>query len=563
MVFNMESVQFLGLAVCLDTLLYMFTVLPLRFCIALYRLLFEVVVHIYSTVKGFFVGFVSCPRRRALSDDGHDTPSEDDFDFQLDPSAITKPSPTRSCCGKGSIGARHGLFHRMHAYDIARGIILIVSPVALSLLAGDISWLYHVIRTQEFMKLYVIINMLDIFDRLVTVFGQESFEQLYRTICYYDNKRTLQLLLALVKAGTAAMCYVILHSLVSFVQIITLNVAMSSKYSSVLLLLISSNFVEIKGLVFKRFDESNLFQITCADITERFFLYLSLFCVFVQNTDFTRGDTWSLPSMSYFASLEWVSWEAWVEHVAGSPTYAIILGEMAVDLIKHSFILKFNNIPATVYQKFAAIIAEDATMYRLGSSREGATQQAASAESKVDPTHAVTQRLALPSFALATVIIRVGMRVYRQVDDAGLLSHGTALLAMVLLVFACLCCFKLLVSMAVAHLARRVKQTLVDRYSAEKQEQLAHADFYGQQEKHRRRQKGGTNHGAPRQSTSSHSSAPAGTAASSALHTPNAPPPRSKRPSGNSPEDLIRTPSESLDKLRNIKRFEMHGKRVV
>ena len=66
----------------------------------------------------------------------------------------------------------------------------------------------------------------------------------------------------------------ILHSLVSFVQIVTLNVAMSSKYSSVMLLLISSNFVEIKGLVFKRFDESNLFQITCADVTERFFLYV-------------------------------------------------------------------------------------------------------------------------------------------------------------------------------------------------------------------------------------------------------------------------------------------------
>jgi hypothetical protein len=39
--------------------------------------------------------------------------------------------------------------------------------------------------------------------------------------------------------------------------------------------------------VFKRFDESNVFQITCSDITERFFLFLSLFCVFVQNTDFT------------------------------------------------------------------------------------------------------------------------------------------------------------------------------------------------------------------------------------------------------------------------------------
>ena len=182
----------------------------------------------------------------------------------------------------------------MHAYDIARGVILMVSPVALSVLAGDISWLYHVIRTQEFMKLYVIFNMLGIFDRLVTVFGQESFERLYRCICYYDNKATPLLLWTLSKSGAAAMVYVIMHSLVSFVQIVTLNVAMSSKYSSVMLLLISSNFVEIKGLVFKRFDESNVFQISCADITERFFLYLSLCCVFVQNSDFTRAESWDV-----------------------------------------------------------------------------------------------------------------------------------------------------------------------------------------------------------------------------------------------------------------------------
>lgn len=66
---------------------------------------------------------------------------------------------------------------------------------------------YHVIRTQEFMKLYVIFNMLDIFDRLVTVFGQESFERLYRTICYYDNKKTPVLAWTLFTAGSAAMVY--------------------------------------------------------------------------------------------------------------------------------------------------------------------------------------------------------------------------------------------------------------------------------------------------------------------------------------------------------------------
>ncbi len=49
-------------------------------------------------------------------------------------------------------------------------------------------------------------------------------------------------------------------------------------------------------------------------------------------------------------------------HACSSPATAVILGEVVCDLVKHSFILKFNNIPASVYQKFGAIIAEDATM---------------------------------------------------------------------------------------------------------------------------------------------------------------------------------------------------------
>jgi hypothetical protein len=34
--------------------------------------------------------------------------------------------------------------------------------------------------------------------------------------------------------------------------------------------LMASNFVELKGSVFKKFDPENLFQIACSDIVERF-----------------------------------------------------------------------------------------------------------------------------------------------------------------------------------------------------------------------------------------------------------------------------------------------------
>ncbi len=47
-------------------------------------------------------------------------------------------------------------------------------------------------------------------------------------------------------------------------QTIALNVAVNSYDHALLTLLVSNQFVEIKGSVFKKFEKDNLFQITCA-----------------------------------------------------------------------------------------------------------------------------------------------------------------------------------------------------------------------------------------------------------------------------------------------------------
>lgn len=49
-------------------------------------------------------------------------------------------------------------------------------------------------------------------------------------------------------------------------QMISLNVAVNSYDNALLTLLVSNQFVEIKGSVFKKFEKDNLFQITCAGI---------------------------------------------------------------------------------------------------------------------------------------------------------------------------------------------------------------------------------------------------------------------------------------------------------
>jgi Eukaryotic membrane protein family len=49
-------------------------------------------------------------------------------------------------------------------------------------------------------------------------------------------------------------------------QMLCLNVAINSYDNALLSLLMSNQFVEIKGSVFKKFEKDNLFQITCAGL---------------------------------------------------------------------------------------------------------------------------------------------------------------------------------------------------------------------------------------------------------------------------------------------------------
>src|SRR5580700_9308053 len=51
-----------------------------------------------------------------------------------------------------------------------------------------------------------------------------------------------------------------------FFQVVTLNVAVNSYSNALLSLLMSNQFVEIKGTVFKKFEKENLFQMSCAGI---------------------------------------------------------------------------------------------------------------------------------------------------------------------------------------------------------------------------------------------------------------------------------------------------------
>jgi hypothetical protein len=92
----------------------------------------------------------------------------------------------------------------------------------------------------------------------------------------------------------------VVHTLIYFYMLVSLNVAINSYDYTLLSLLISNQFVEIKGCtstplpppsltranqvaVFKKFEKENLFQIMCADIVERFQLALMLSVIALRN----------------------------------------------------------------------------------------------------------------------------------------------------------------------------------------------------------------------------------------------------------------------------------------
>ena len=108
-------------------------------------------------------------------------------------------------------------------------------------------------------------------------FGQDALDSLFwnTTRRPFHYRMILSILVVLV--------YATIHSYILFVHVATLNVAMNSADQTLLTLLVSGNFAEIKSTVFKKYRKENLFKIVTSDICERFKLVLFLALVLLLN----------------------------------------------------------------------------------------------------------------------------------------------------------------------------------------------------------------------------------------------------------------------------------------
>ncbi|CAN9510246.1 unnamed protein product [Ophioblennius macclurei] len=328
---ELEKLMIFGFFLCLDTFLYVFTLLPLRVILALLRL-------------------------------------------------FTVP-----CCGLS--GSR--LLQPAQVCDVLKGFIMVLCYSMMSYV--DYSMMYHLIRGQSVIKLYIIYNMLEVADRLFSSFGQDILDALYWTATEPKEKKRAHI--GVIPHFLMAVLYVFLHAILIMVQATTLNVAFNSHNKSLLTIMMSNNFVEIKGSVFKKFEKNNLFQMSNSDIKERFTNYILLLIVCLRN-------------------MEQFSWNPDHLWVLFPDVVMVIASEVAVDIVKHAFITKFNDISADVYGEYRASLAFD-----LVSSRQK--------NAYTDYSDSVSRRMGFIPLPLALLLIRV---VTSSVKIQGSLSFMCVLL---------------------------------------------------------------------------------------------------------------------------------------
>ncbi|KAK4187706.1 eukaryotic membrane protein family-domain-containing protein [Podospora australis] len=448
----LESAVLFGALACLDAWLWTFTILPMRFCISL-GVLVQWWGHVIKKEAQWLVGFVwyglgrmwrrgrRGRSRSAAGQRGDRTDESRSRSRMREPTSGESGAHTSGAAAAPAMDAtaRRRGDSRTHATiapskkpswrptgrfrhrrtksspsnltsfnkaDLLQGAIIICSSIILMNL--DASRVYHFIRVQSAIKLYALHNLFEVGDRLLSALGQDVLECLFSAETLSRNSSGRSKVMLPLGMFLGALVYNTLHSIVLFYQVLALNVAVNSYSNALLMLLLSNQFVEIKSTVFKRFEKENTFQLTCADIVERFQLWIMFIIIAMRNIVEIGGfsvpgagnedagpssfplHTSSILPNSFTIIPSWL----WSGEVL-SPFIVVIGSEMIVDWIKHAYVNKFNNIKPTFYSRILDILCKDYYTNAF-------------------VTPQLTRRLGLPLLPLSCLFIRASVQVYNM-----------------------------------------------------------------------------------------------------------------------------------------------------
>ncbi|XP_074584542.1 protein POLLEN DEFECTIVE IN GUIDANCE 1 [Curcuma longa] len=226
-------------------------------------------------------------------------------------------------------------FWRLSAAELSDfGCFFVLVLGVYSLQLADISLIYHFIRGQGTIKLYVVYNVLEIFDKLCQSFGEDVLQVLFDSAEGLSTCSDDDMIFALIRfifdEAIAVIAFVV-HSFVLLAQAITLSTCIIAHNNAVLALLVSNNFAEIKSNVFKRVSKQNIHSLVYYDIVERFHITAFVLFVLAQNILEAEGSWFE----SFFSNV-----------------LLVFMCEVFVDAIKHSFLAKFNEIKPIAYSEF-------------------------------------------------------------------------------------------------------------------------------------------------------------------------------------------------------------------
>lgn len=427
----LEKILLFGALTCLDSWLYTFTVLPLRFFKSLWVLLQWTGQNLVREARDllFFIysGLPRLWRRRKRR--GSTTASPDtlnaprSIDNLLDGVAKSRqPLPARlmnKVRGHRRTQSVPSTLQQKQKADLLSGLLVITGCVILS--RFDASRMYHNIRGQAAIKLYVIYNVLEVCDRLFSALGQDIMECLFSQDTLERKANGRSKVLQPIWMFILALVYTVIHATALFYQVITLNVAVNSYSNALLTLLMSNQFVEIKGTVFRKFDKDNLFQLTCADVVERFQLWLMLVIIALRNivevgglSINTSGNIFSSASSSSSGSTPpgpnattpvsstfgiipnaFTTLPSLFPFQVLTPFLLVLGSEMLVDWLKHAYITKFNATNPRIYSRFLDILSKDYYTHAFADQN-------------------LTKRLGLPVIPLACLFIRATLQTYHM-----------------------------------------------------------------------------------------------------------------------------------------------------
>jgi uncharacterized membrane protein YgcG len=327
-----ERLSFYGGLLCMDAVLGVVTSLPVRVVCQTTRMFFSPAVGILA-----FVGLGSSGGRgvgSALGGGGRSRMSTGGGGQQGEGSGVG---------GRASSKRRSWGFHpyaREHLSD-SLWLLMLAAAVCANQLV-DVSMLYHYIRGQEVIKLYLAISVLECFDKLCCAFNCHVLDALQNSVYIVVNTAAAEGSVAelahacfqLSFDAALTMMATVAHTMIILTHAVTLSVAINSHTNAMLLLLISNNFGEIKGHVFKRMDADKLFAVARMDIVERVHLSICLLFVAAQRVTAAGSLAGGLTRKMLVDSL-------------------MVLGsEVGVDIFKHAFMSKFNNLRPKVYRGF-------------------------------------------------------------------------------------------------------------------------------------------------------------------------------------------------------------------